>query len=112
MGEHLRVIQAFNTYNKRMSMLCNGWGLGVETVEYWHWLGRNYRIFADLLDISEAVIVGENEIEEAIRMVTGDSILNADSVLHHPGYYYLQAADCVRQEHSRLEVLYPTNGCR
>jgi trafficking protein particle complex subunit 11 len=84
-----------------MSVLCNGWGLGVETAEYWHWLARNYRIFADLLDISETVIVGENEIEEAIKMITGDTILNVEIVLHHPGYYYLLAADCVRQEYSR-----------
>ena len=102
MGEHSRVIQTFNTHNKRMSMLCNGWGLGVEIAEYWHWLSRNYRVFADLLDISETIIVGENEIEDSLKMITGDSILNVDMVLHHPGYYYLLAADCVRQEHSRI----------
>jgi len=87
-----------------MSTLCNGWGLGVETAEYWHWLARNFRIFADLLDISETIIVGEREIEEATKMMTGDMIVNVDQVLHHPGYYYLVAADCVRQEHSRTEV--------
>lgn len=101
MGDHSRVIQTFNIHNKRMSGLCNGWGLGIETAGYWHWLARNYRIFADLLDISETVIVGENEIEESVKMITGDTILNVDMVLHHPGYYYLFAADCVRQEHSR-----------
>lgn len=101
MGDHSRVIQTFNTHNKRMSALSNGWGLGVETAEYWHWLARNYRKFADLLVISETVIVGENEIEEAIKMITGDTILNVDMVLHHPGYYYLLAADCIREEHSR-----------
>ena len=87
-----------------MSTLCNGWGLGVETAEYWHWLARNFRVFADLLDISETIIVGEQEIEEATKMITGDMIVNVDHVLHHPGYYYFVAADCVRQEHSRREV--------
>jgi trafficking protein particle complex subunit 11 len=101
MGDHSRVIQTFATHNKRMSALCNGWGLGVEIAEYWHWLSRNYRIFADLLDISETIIVGENEIEDSLKMITGDSILNGDMVLHHPGYYYLLAADCVRKEHLR-----------
>jgi trafficking protein particle complex subunit 11 len=95
-------VSTFNTHNKRMSVLCNGWGLGVETAEYWNWLGRNFRIFADLLDISETVIVGENEIEDSTRLITGDSILNVDQVLQHSGYYYLLAADCVRQQHSRL----------
>lgn len=98
------MIQMFNTHNKRMSTLLNGWGLGVETAEYWHWLARNYRIFADLLDISEAIIVGENEIENAIKLITGDSILSVDHLLHHPGYYYLIAANCIRQEHARLTV--------
>ena len=85
-----------------MSALCNGWGLGVVTAEYWHWLGRNYRIFADLLDISETVIVGEKELEEGIKMITGDTIVNVDMVLHHPGYYYLRTVDCLRQEHSKI----------
>ena len=61
----------------------------------------NYRVFADLLDISETIIVGENEIEDSLKMITGDTILNVDTVLHHPGYYYLLAADCVRKEHLR-----------
>jgi hypothetical protein len=85
-----------------MSSLCNGWGLGVETAEYWQWLGRNYRVFADLLDISETIIVGEHEIEDAIKMVTGDSILNPEMVLHHPGYYYLCAANCTRQKQAKI----------
>ena len=96
------MIQSFNTHNKRMSSLCNGWGLGIETSEYWHWLSRNYRILADLLDISETIIVGENEIESALKMTTGDSILNVDTVLQHPGYYYLSAAECVREIHSKI----------
>jgi hypothetical protein len=35
-------------------------------------------------------------------MITGDTVLNVDMVLHHPGYYYLQAADCARQEHAKV----------
>lgn len=101
MGDHSRTIQAFTTHNKKMAILCNGWGLGIEIPEYWHWLSRRYRVFADLLDISETIIVGENEIEDSLKMITGDSILNVDTVLHHPGYYYLLAADCVRKEHLR-----------
>ena len=95
-----------------MSTLCNGWGLGVETAEYWHWLARNFRVFADLLDISETIIVGEQEIQEATKMITGDMIVNVDQILHHPGYFYLLAADCVRQENSRQGVLYIRKECR
>jgi trafficking protein particle complex subunit 11 len=102
LADHLRVIQTFNSHNKRWSTLLNGWGLGVETADYWHWLSRNYRIFAELLDISETVIVGENEIENAIKLITGDSILGIDSVLHHSGYYYLVSANCIRQQHARI----------
>lgn len=101
MGDHSRVVQAFTAHNKRMAVLCNGWGLGVEIAEYWHWLSRKYRIFADLLDISETIIVGGREIEDSLKMITGDTILNVDMILHHPGYYYLLAADCVRKEHLR-----------
>lgn len=85
-----------------MSALCNGWGLGAETADYWRWTSRNYRNFADLLNISETIVVGEHEIEEAIKVVTGDVILNSDMVLHHPGYYYLQAAECVQRDHAKL----------
>jgi trafficking protein particle complex subunit 11 len=91
----------FNTHNRRMSSLYNGWGLGIETADYWHWLSRNNRIFADLLDISEAIIVGANEIDEGTKLITGDSILNSDMILQHPGYYYLLAANCIRQKHAK-----------
>lgn len=104
LGDHSRVIQTFNTHNRRMSTLCNGWGLGVETAEYWHWLSRNYRILAELLDISETIIVGENEIEWGLKIVTGDAILNVDLVLHHPGYYYLFAANCIRQKQAKTSA--------
>jgi trafficking protein particle complex subunit 11 len=104
LGEHGRVIATFSGHNKRMSSLCNGWGLGTETAEYWAWLSRNYRIFAELLDISETMIVPEREIEEAMKMITGDTILNVDMVLQHPGYYYILAAECVRQWNSRTVV--------
>jgi trafficking protein particle complex subunit 11 len=103
LGEHTRCIATFNMYNKRMSSLFNGEGLGIETAEYWRWLGRNHRIFAELLVISEAVVVGEKEIDEAVKAVTGDMIVNVDQVLHHPGYYYLVAADCTRNEHAKSQ---------
>ena len=95
------MVHTFHSHNKRMAGLCNGWGLGRETAEYWAWLGRNYRVFAELVDISETTIVPENEIEEAMKMITGDTILNADMVLQHPGYYYLLAGECVRRQDSR-----------
>jgi len=101
LGEHGRVVHTFHGHNRRMVGLCNGWGLGRETPEYWAWLGRNYRVFAELVDISETTIVPEHEIEEAMKMITGDIILNVEMVLQHPGYYYLLAGECVRQQNSR-----------
>jgi trafficking protein particle complex subunit 11 len=104
LGDHTRVAQTFNAHNRRMEGLCNGWGLGLETAEYWGWLARKNRIFAELLDISETVVVGEEEIEEASKMITGDMILNVDLMLQHPGYYYLLAGECIRQQNSRTVV--------
>jgi len=94
-----------------MSALFKGWGLGIETAEYWHWLARNHRSFADLLGISEVIIVGENEIEQAIKPVTGDTIVYGDTVLHHPGYYYSQAAECLRQELAKMRSLVVIVAC-
>ena len=102
--EHSRVVHMFHAHNRRMAGLCNGWGLGRETPEYWAWLGRNYRVFAELVDISETTIVPEHEIEEAMKMITGDVVVNVDMVLQHPGYYYLLAGECVRQQNSRTVV--------
>ena|SRR5579859_2046715 len=101
LGEHTRVVQTFNGHNRRMTLLFSGWGLGGETSEYWQWMLRSYRIFADLLEISEATILGEKELEGALKLVSGDTILNLDSVLYHPGYYYLLAAHCTRQRWSK-----------
>jgi hypothetical protein len=41
-------------------------------------------------------------MEWAIKMVTGDMIWNAELVLHHPGYYYLVAANCIRRKCAKL----------
>jgi Foie gras liver health family 1 len=81
---------------------CNGWGLGVETADFWNWSARTYRMFAELLEISDTLIVGDNEVENAIKVVTGDNIINLDMVLHHPGYYYLQATNSLQ---SKREVM-------
>lgn len=46
--------------------------------------------------------MGENEIEQGVKMVTGDAILNVECVLQHPGYYYLCAARCVGKMHAKI----------
>lgn len=40
----------FRAHVKRFTELSQGWGIGETTMEFWSWLGKQYRLMGDLLD--------------------------------------------------------------
>ncbi|KAB5589557.1 Glutathione transferase omega-1 [Ceratobasidium theobromae] len=45
-----RALAHFNRHIHRFAELSRGWGIGDETYEYWSWMARQHRIFAELLE--------------------------------------------------------------
>lgn len=90
----------FVVHVKRFSDMSRGWGIGEETFEYWSWLARQYRIFAELVEGSSAPPRLPVPVYEDNILV---SAVNPTMVLQSPAYYYYQAAMCSIQRHKRWE---------
>ncbi|KAH7329744.1 Foie gras liver health family 1-domain-containing protein [Rhizoctonia solani] len=45
-----RALSHFNRHLHRFAELSRGWGIGDETYEFWSWMARQHRIFAELLE--------------------------------------------------------------
>jgi hypothetical protein len=102
---------------KRFGDLSRGWGIGEETFEYWSSLSRQYRIFAELLEMAQAdnlripypspptlptaPPVGITPSLEFFA--TPVSSGNPLQVLQQPAYYYYAAADCTLQRKLRFD---------
>lgn len=112
---HLQTIQTYS----------NEWGIGEQSLEYWAWLSKQYRIFADLIDtatqhgfkipIPTSYMSGSGSSSH----LPGSPLLGASSgaadaelggcnpaaVLQHPGFYYHLAAMCSAERRRRfLEI--------
>ncbi|PWY98037.1 hypothetical protein BCV70DRAFT_165767 [Testicularia cyperi] len=61
----------FRRHLTRFTELSTGWGIGSTTFEYWSWLGKQYRVFAEL-------------VEQATRSVAGAVIAPFALPVHAP----------------------------
>ncbi|PKC06517.1 hypothetical protein RhiirA5_419462 [Rhizophagus irregularis] len=112
--------------NKHVSTfkdISNTRGIGEDTFEYWAWLSKQYRIFADILEIAirtgftipDPAKISHNTTSSDFRFSmssmssissmssnpnTGSGI-NPTMVLQHPGFYYFMAAkyNSLRRKH-------------
>ncbi|UZJ54555.1 hypothetical protein CBS101457_003875 [Exobasidium rhododendri] len=50
--------EQFKIHIKRFTELSQGWGIGEMTFEYWSWLGKQYRLMGDLLDVATREVAG------------------------------------------------------
>ncbi|MCO5589905.1 hypothetical protein L7F22_043874 [Adiantum nelumboides] len=48
----------FRTHLKKFIELSQGWGIGEMTFEFWSWLGKQYKLMGDLLDLAMREIPG------------------------------------------------------
>ncbi|KAJ9095965.1 hypothetical protein QFC21_005327 [Naganishia friedmannii] len=92
------------------------WGIGKNSFEFWSWLSRQYRLFAELLEIVVAhglvihaplpvyavppasIAGGINTTEEVLV-----SAVKPLLVLQNPGYYYYTAGNCAVQRKMMFE---------
>lgn len=117
-GDAQKVLSPFYVHLKRFGDLSRGWGIGEETFEYWSWIARQYRIFAELIELGQ--LDGELHIPILPLPVfptsslstapptpeyyaTPSSALNPLQVLQQPAYYYYTAADCTLKRKERFQ---------
>lgn len=112
------MLAPFYVHLKRFGDLSRGWGIGEETFEFWSWIARQYRIFAELLEMGQ--------LESGLQIptlappvfpststsaqsptpeywATPTSGVNPLQVLHQPAYYFYAAADCTLKRKQRFD---------
>ncbi|KAF8308283.1 hypothetical protein DL93DRAFT_2220330 [Clavulina sp. PMI_390] len=118
-SEFSRTVAHFNRHMRRMSELSFSWGIGEDSFEYWSWAGRQYRLFAELLDYATRAGLELPPITGfAPRPSPGSQLpnhgpspslidanipfgVNPTASLQHAGYYYFAAARCIQQRHQK-----------
>ncbi|KLO13661.1 hypothetical protein SCHPADRAFT_852230 [Schizopora paradoxa] len=108
------------------------WGIGETTYEYWAWVGRQYRVFAELLEQgtlsvppltiptvvpaiptanTSAGAVPASASTTLASSIIGIGSLNPSTHLMHPGFYYAAAATCAEKRRARfLDALSAVEG--
>ncbi|EJD08009.1 uncharacterized protein FOMMEDRAFT_138064 [Fomitiporia mediterranea MF3/22] len=122
-AEHALALSQLNSHMRRFCDLsARVWGIDEDTYEFWSWVARQYRIFAELLEqgtqfgltvpthvpsatTNASTTTAQPQLElEALRALG----LNPNTALMHPGFYYYFAAECT--ERRRLRFLQALEG--
>ncbi|TCD61939.1 hypothetical protein EIP91_007679 [Steccherinum ochraceum] len=121
-NEHSMALAHHNSHMRKFSDLSRGWGIGEETFEFWSWLARQHRVFAELLEqgvrtnlkipkhlpvppptaakvAAQAAAPQRGPLEADALRALG---LNPTHALQHPGFYYYMAAQCTEQRRERF----------
>ncbi|CAO3595427.1 unnamed protein product [Absidia cylindrospora] len=107
---HLHMFQSYSS----------AWGMGEQSFEYWAWLSKQYRIFADVIDTavqhgfkvpapSSSAHHGSPNMPGSPQLGMGSSHgindtsggCNPGAILQHPGFYYHLAAMCSAERRRR-----------
>ncbi|KAI1785207.1 Gryzun, putative trafficking through golgi-domain-containing protein [Ganoderma leucocontextum] len=119
-NEHALALSNQNSHMRKFADFSRGWGIGEETFEFWSWLARQHRVFAELLEQGtrttlkipsayppqgpSAAAVAAQALEasqvglDAMRVLG----LNPNQALQHPGFYHYMAARCTERRRERF----------
>ncbi|WVF72135.1 hypothetical protein IAT40_006947 [Kwoniella sp. CBS 6097] len=112
-----RVLNPFFVHLKRFGDLSRGWGIGEETFEFWSWIARQYRIFAELLELGQQAGLRIMSLAPPVfpmaaaaaappppeYYTTPISSGNPLQVLQQPAFYYYTAASCSVQRQIKFQ---------
>ncbi|CDO69602.1 hypothetical protein BN946_scf184875.g5 [Trametes cinnabarina] len=119
-NEHSLALSYQNSHMRKFADFSRGWGIGEETFEFWSWLARQHRVFAELLEqgtrstlkipspyppqAPSPAMLAAQSLEasqmglEAMRVLG----VNPNQALQHPGFYYYMAARCTERRRERF----------
>lgn len=103
----------FRKHANRFRDLCNGWGIGDETFEFWSWMAKQYTMLADLIDLacrhgmrlptllpSQILAKPSSSALDAAQ----HEIIILGNVLVHPGFYYYQSGVCTIERREKFRA--------
>ncbi|KAI8069209.1 Gryzun, putative trafficking through golgi-domain-containing protein [Gongronella butleri] len=95
---HLHMFQSYSS----------SWGMGEASFEYWLWLSKQYRLFAESIETAIQhgfkirVPVPSNQSMSPPSLSGTSGGCNPGAILQHPGFYFHLAAMCCAEGRRRL----------
>ncbi|KXN87455.1 Trafficking protein particle complex subunit 11, partial [Leucoagaricus sp. SymC.cos] len=124
-NEHSLALSHHSMHIRKFGDFSRGWGIGEETFEFWSWVARQNRLFAELLEqgTHSTLIIPVHKpqlpspgtstsqvLTPTAQHMAGIDIdhrtigLNPSHSLQHPGYYYYAAARCTEMRRIKFQV--------
>ncbi|KIY46190.1 hypothetical protein FISHEDRAFT_47894 [Fistulina hepatica ATCC 64428] len=118
-NEHSLALAHHSNHIQQLGDFSRGWEIGEDTYEYWSWMARQFRVFAELLEQGTRLnlkIPNHYPIAFLNSLARPDPNnplahslgLNPNHALQHPGFYYYMAARCTEMRRERFMVLLET----
>ncbi|GAA6036838.1 hypothetical protein JCM8097_006306 [Rhodosporidiobolus ruineniae] len=116
LNEPSRALAQLNQHVYRFRELSTSWQIGVETFEFWSWLSKQYRLFADLTAIALRAGYRLPSLRPpptprtALPPGTSPNSLPSPglmplNILQHAGFYYHLAAVCAVERRERFRAI-------
>ncbi|KAI5481898.1 hypothetical protein MNV49_000175 [Pseudohyphozyma bogoriensis] len=113
LNEASRSVAQLNRHVASFRTLSDTWGIGEQTFEFWSWLSKQYRLFADLVAI--AIRAGfrlpslrppptPRPAPAGMPQPPSPGLI-PPNVLMHPGYYFYQSGLCAVQRRECFKAL-------
>ncbi|KAL0079429.1 Foie gras liver health family 1-domain-containing protein [Phycomyces blakesleeanus] len=123
LNDHTAAFSQLNGHLHLFQTYSSAWGMGEQSFEYWEWLSKQYRIFADVIDSAiqagfkiplptayltnngtanvpgSPLLGGSNNNLSSNSQVVG---CNPGAIIQHPGFYYHLAAMCCAERRRRF----------
>ncbi|KZV68255.1 hypothetical protein PENSPDRAFT_25100 [Peniophora sp. CONT] len=114
-NEHSLALSQHNAHMRKFGDFSRGWGIGEETFEFWSWIARQHRVFAELLEqgsrstlqipthipTTSALHAQAAQVDESMRVLG----LNPANALQHPGFFYYLAAAAAEKRRARFMII-------
>ncbi|KAI9441462.1 Foie gras liver health family 1-domain-containing protein [Lactarius indigo] len=113
-NEHALALSQHTIHTRRFSDFSRGWGIGEETFEFWSWIARQHRAFAELIEqgTKSTLILPTHQPVVAIPGPASSALAELDALrvlgfnpanaLQHPGFYYYMAAQATERRHAQF----------
>ncbi|KAI0300474.1 Gryzun, putative trafficking through golgi-domain-containing protein [Multifurca ochricompacta] len=113
-NEHALALSQHTIHSRRFSDFSRGWGIGDETFEFWSWIARQHRVFAELLEhgTSSTLILPAHKAAIPVPAAAPSGLaeldalrvlgLNPANALQHPGFYYYMAAQATERRRAQF----------
>ena len=110
LNEPARALNQLNRHLSSFRELSNVWNIGEQTFEFWSWLSKQYRLFAELVAIAlrAGMRLPSSRPPPAKVPITQEALqagINPSLLLQHPGYYFHLAGLCAVIRRDRYRAL-------